>query len=146
MLVFDGCDAGKNSQSIERDLTSNVSREHRRLRWMYLCWSGVVATFAVRTALYVKVFLSEKEVFYNGYLTCPKSAKVLNNYALHMLNAQHAGEVVDLLDQAIDIYPAYSNGHYNKGLAHHLLASILGWLFLLVSFHVPPSFSECSLK
>lgn len=92
-----------------------------RLVGMYVAWSSVVLAFAVRTAVYTSMFLTEKDVFYNGYLTCPRSAKVLNNYALHMLNPQHAGSVVGLLEKAIDLYPAYSNGHYNKGLAHYFL-------------------------
>jgi hypothetical protein len=52
---------------------------------------------------------------------CNLARQVINNHAISLLNVHTAKTARDILSVATEIFPEYSNGHYNRGLAHFLL-------------------------
>jgi lipoprotein NlpI len=47
--------------------------------------------------------------------------QVANNYGIGFLNPPNARKAIRIFATALEVFPQYSNAHYNKALAHFLL-------------------------
>jgi len=63
---------------------------------------------------------TEAQLFASALSVCPRSLKVLNNYAQLFLETdpRHA---IPFLDKAIALHDEYPSAHFNKGIAHNNL-------------------------
>ena len=48
---------------------------------------------------------------------------MVNNFAIGKLSVPEAADSVRIIQVALDVYPEYSNAHYNRGLGFYLLVS-----------------------
>ena len=88
----------------------------RRLRWLPL--AVFVLPWAAHSVARNAEWRSELALFEAAYASHPRSLKVLNNLGQALLQVD-APRAAAVLEEAVAIYPRYSVGMLNLGLAYH---------------------------
>eukprot|EP00804_Cyclotella_cryptica_P018614 CCRYP_011415-RA/>CCRYP_011415-RA protein AED:0.21 eAED:0.21 QI:4399/1/1/1/0.33/0.28/7/233/939 len=83
--------------------------------FILLC--SYTCVMAMKTVHRSYEWASELTLFKSALLVCPKSLKVLNNYATMFLSddPQHA---IPFLEEAVALYDQYESAHFNLGIAY----------------------------
>lgn len=108
-----------------------IDQSWHRVQQTKLEQQALVILYGIGSILFIKCLLrnaewqSEEALFESAVRVAPNSVKVLNNLAKTHLTPERATTAIGLLQHAIHLYPPYTVGHMNLGLAYALVGKTI---------------------